>query len=36
MFRNYLVIAARNIARHKLYSAINTARPAMLMALYSL
>ena len=27
MFRNYLVTALRNIARHKLYSFINISRP---------
>jgi len=32
MFRNYLVIAARNIARHKLYSAINIAGLAVGLA----
>jgi len=32
MFRNYLVIALRNIARHKLYSAINIAGLAVGLA----
>ena len=34
MFRNYLIIALRNIIRHKLYSAINIAGLAVGLAVF--